>query len=53
MNLREGEKKMGMKPVGGPSQLFQKFHRGFVSDLLSDVMANAKDGDGWITLQIH
>lgn len=26
---------------------------GYVSDLLSDVMANAKQGDVWITLQIH
>jgi predicted transcriptional regulator len=24
-----------------------------VSDLLSDVMANAKPGDIWVTLQIH
>ncbi len=26
---------------------------GYISDLLSDVMANAKKGDVWITLQIH
>lgn len=25
----------------------------YVSDLLSDVMANAKDGNIWITLQMH
>jgi serine kinase of HPr protein (carbohydrate metabolism regulator) len=25
----------------------------YVSDLLSDVMANAKEGNLWITLQIH
>jgi len=25
----------------------------YVSDLLSDVMANSKEGDLWITLQIH
>jgi len=25
----------------------------YVSDLLSDVMANAKDGNVWITLQTH
>lgn len=25
----------------------------YISDLLSDVMANAKDGDIWITLQTH
>jgi hypothetical protein len=26
---------------------------GYCSDLLSDVMANAQDGDAWITLQRH
>jgi hypothetical protein len=26
---------------------------GYASDLLSDVMANAQDGDVWITLQKH
>ena len=26
---------------------------GYVSDLLSDVMANSRKGDLWITLQIH
>jgi hypothetical protein len=31
------------RPVGG----------GYASDLLSDVMANARDGDLWITLQKH
>ncbi len=25
----------------------------YVSDLLSDVMANARSGDVWITLQVH
>ena len=27
--------------------------RGYASDLMSDVMANAQEGDLWITLQIH
>ncbi|PIQ89431.1 MAG: serine kinase [Candidatus Omnitrophica bacterium CG11_big_fil_rev_8_21_14_0_20_42_13] len=27
--------------------------RGYVSDLLSDVMANSEEGDLWITLQTH
>jgi hypothetical protein len=26
---------------------------GYCSDLLSDVMANAQDGDAWITMQRH
>lgn len=27
--------------------------RGYISDLLSDVLANAAEGDLWITLQVH
>jgi hypothetical protein len=26
---------------------------GYVSDLLSDVIAGAKEGDLWLTLQVH
>ena len=26
---------------------------GYASDLLSDVMANAQDGDAWVTMQRH
>jgi hypothetical protein len=26
---------------------------GYCSDLLSDVMANAQDGDAWVTMQRH
>jgi hypothetical protein len=29
------------------------FTDGYVSDLLSDVLANSKKGDLWITLQTH
>ena len=27
--------------------------RGYASDLMSDVMANANEGDLWVTLQVH
>jgi predicted transcriptional regulator len=53
MTLREVAEKLGMKPVSALSRLSQEFTGGYVSDLLSDVMANAKAGDVWITLQIH
>jgi predicted transcriptional regulator len=53
MTLREAAEKMGMKPVSGLSRLSREFTRGYVSDLLSDVMANAKAGDVWVTLQVH
>jgi hypothetical protein len=38
-----GSATAGPRDVGG----------GYVSDLLSDVMANAQDGDAWITMQKH
>ena len=53
MTLREVVEKLGMKPVSALSRLSQEFTSGYVSDLLSDVMANAKAGDVWVTLQIH
>ena len=38
----------------GPSDAGAREVRGgYASDLLSDVMANAQDGDVWITLQKH
>lgn len=53
MTLSEAVEKLGMKPVTGVSKLSQEFSRGYVSDLLSDAIANAKAGDVWVTLQIH
>ena len=44
---------MGMKPLSAFSRLSGECARGYVSDLLSDVMANAKAGDLWVTLQTH
>jgi hypothetical protein len=31
----------------------QEVRGGYASDLLSDVMAHAQDGDAWVTLQRH
>ena len=42
LNVRSGASKIGRKVTGA-----------YVSDLLSDVMGNAKEGDIWITLQVH
>jgi len=53
MTLKEAVDKLGMKPVSGLSHLSREFFSGYVSDLLSDVMANAKAGDVWVTLQVH
>ncbi len=53
MTLLEVSGKLGLKPVAGLSRLSREFGQGYVSDLLSDVMANAKAGDLWVTLQTH
>jgi predicted transcriptional regulator len=53
MILREIVEKMGMKPATALATLSREFTGGYVSDLLSDVMANARPGDLWITLQVH
>ncbi len=53
MTLREVAEKLGMKPASALSRLSQEITGGYVSDLLSDVMANAKAGDAWVTLQVH
>ena len=37
----------------GDTLLDREIRGGYVSDLMSDVMANAKEGDLWVTLQIH
>lgn len=34
-------------------KLDTEIETGYASDLLSDVIANSKEGDLWITLQIH
>lgn len=37
----------------GEDRLDREVRRGYVSDLLSDVLANCEEGDLWITLQVH
>ncbi|MGE5199917.1 MAG: hypothetical protein ACM3H9_09775 [Rhodospirillaceae bacterium] len=40
--------------MAGPADAGPRVVRGgYASDLLSDVMANAQDGDAWITMQRH
>jgi len=42
-----------LKVLCGSDKLHHAVQGGYVSDLLSDVMAHARKGDVWITLQIH
>jgi predicted transcriptional regulator len=44
---------LDLKIISGSKGLTNEVKGGYVSDLLSDVMGNAKEGDVWITLQTH
>jgi predicted transcriptional regulator len=45
--------RLNLKVISGHSGLANDITGGYVSDLLSDVMGNAKEGQIWITLQTH
>ncbi len=53
MTLREIVEKLDLEVKTGSGKLDKEVKGGYVSDLLSDVMANSQEGDIWITLQIH
>ncbi len=53
MTLQQIAAKLGLRPISGFRRLSAEVTGGYVSDLLSDVMANAKAGDLWVTLQTH
>lgn len=53
MKVSEIVEKLGLTVYSGRKGLNREITGGYVSDLLSDVMGNAKDGEIWITLQIH
>ena len=44
---------LNLKVVSGHNGLSNEITGGYVSDLLSDVIGNAKEGQVWITLQTH
>jgi hypothetical protein len=39
--------------IAGDGLLLCEVNGGYASDLLSDVIANAREGDLWVTLQTH
>ncbi len=53
MKVRELIEKMGLRLFSGELCLDKDISGGYVSDLLSDVMGNAAEGQVWITLQNH
>jgi len=51
MTVSELQKKIGLKAL---NQIHDKEVEGaYVSDMLSDVMAGAKPGNVWVTIQVH
>jgi len=53
MKLKEVVEKLQLKVFTGQDKLDTEVTGGYTSDLLSDVIANSKDGNLWITLQTH
>lgn len=53
MTVAEISKKLGLQVFSGDGGLDRIVTGGYVSDLLSDVMGRADEGQIWITLQTH
>lgn len=53
MKISDIVKGLDLKVISGHNGLSNGVTGGYVSDLLSDVMGNAKEGQVWITLQTH
>lgn len=53
MTLGEVVKALNLRVQTGGDDLGRTVEGGYVSDLLSDVIAGAKEGDIWVTLQLH
>lgn len=53
MKVSELVNELGLKVFSGREGLDHEITGGYVSDLLSDVMGNATEGEAWITLQTH
>ena len=53
MKIAEIVSKLDLTVISGINGLNREITGGYVSDLLSDVIGNAKEGNIWITLQTH
>ena len=53
MTLKQIVTELALEVTGDLSDLERPVSGGYASDLLSDVIANAKQDNLWITLQIH
>ena len=53
MKVSELVEKLSLAVYSGEAGLEKEVNGGYVSDLLSDVMGHASEGQVWITLQTH
>jgi hypothetical protein len=53
MELETLVRELKLKVCCAEGNLKRQVKGGYVGDLLSDVMANSKEGDIWITRQVH
>lgn len=53
MRITDIIKALDLKVISGKDGLTNEITGAYVSDLLSDVMGNAKEGNIWITVQTH
>ncbi len=53
MKLKDIVEKLELKVVAAGENLEGEVTGGYASDLLSDVMANSREGDIWVTMQAH
>lgn len=53
MELKRIVESLGLTVNAGEDRLDGEVNGGYVSDLLSDVIAHSQKGDLWITLQVH
>lgn len=53
MTVKELIEKMNLTVFSGENNLDTEIKGGYVSDLLSDVMGFAQEGNVWVTLQTH
>ena len=53
MKIQETVKALDLEIVTSDKGVDSEITGGYASDLLSDVLANAQEGNVWVTLQIH
>jgi len=53
MNIIEIAQKLNLEVKSGKDSLNREVTGGYTGDLLSDVMANSKEGYIWVTRQVH